>query len=104
MVTFPNTIRVLAICIIALAAIVLGLGAVLYRAAFTTGADSNYLVAVTWRSVFRSVLWPPANFPFLALVSVTCLTAFTAFVFFRAPRVPSTLILFLESGVAYFAG
>jgi hypothetical protein len=104
MVTFPKTIRVLAICIIALAAMVLGLGAVLYRAAFTSGADSNYVMAVTWWSVFRSVLWPPANFPFLALVGVACLTAFTGFVFFRTPRGPSTLILFLESAVAYFAG
>jgi hypothetical protein len=104
MVALPKTVRVGAVCIIASAATCLGLGAILYRAAFATGADSNYMMAVTWWSAFRSALWPPANFPFLTLAGVASLTAFTAFVFFRMPRGLSTLVLFLESGIAYFAG
>jgi hypothetical protein len=104
MVTIPKIVRVPAVCIIASAAISLGVGALLYRAAFATGADSNYLMAMTWWSAFRSVLWPLTKFPLLPLIGVACLTVFTTFVFFRMPRGASALILFLQSAVAYLAG
>jgi hypothetical protein len=104
MVALPKIIRVPAICIMGTATMLLGLGAILYRAAFATGADSNYMMDVTWWSALRSAVWPLTSFPFLPLVGVACLTAFTAFVFFKMPRGPSALILFLQSAIAYFAG
>src|SRR2546430_14782970 len=99
---FPKFIRVSAVCILISTAMLLGHGAILYRASFATGADSNYLMPMTWRLAFRSVIWPPTNIPYVPLVGVAALTIFTAFVFFRMPRAASALILFLQSVVAYF--
>jgi hypothetical protein len=104
MVALGKIVRILAAAIIAVASIFLALGAILYRAAFVTGADSNYMIAVTWWSAFRSVLWPLTNFPVLPLLGVACLSIFTVFVFFRMPRGSSALLLFLQSLIAYFAG
>src|SRR6266403_342404 len=101
MVALGKTVRILAVSIVAMASIFLALGAILYRAAFVTGADSNYMKAVTWWSAFRSVLWPLTNIPVLPLLGVACLTIFTAVVFFRIRRTPSTLLLFLQSVIAY---
>ena len=95
--------RTCAVSIIGTASILLAFGAILYRAAFVTGADSNYTVAVTWWSAVRSVLWPLTNIPVLPLFGVACLAIFTTFVFFRMRRTPSILLLFLQSVIAYFA-
>ena len=104
MVALGKFVRISAVSIIAIASIFLGLGAILYRAAFVTGADSNYMMSVSSWSAFRSVLWPLTNLPVLPLLGVACLTIFTVFVFFRMPRGSSTLLLFLQSLIAYFAG
>jgi hypothetical protein len=104
MAALPQILRASAVCMLTSAASFLGLGAILYRAAFATGADSNYFMPMTWWSAFRSVVWPPTNLPYLPLIGVAALTIFTAFIFFRMPRAPSTLILFLQAVVAYFVG
>lgn len=103
MVAPGKIVRICAVTIIATASILLAIGAILYRAALVTGADSNYTMAMTWWSAFRSVLWPLTNIPVLPLLGVASLSIFTAFVFFRMRRAPSILLLFLQSVIAYFA-
>ena len=103
MAALGKIVRVCAVSVIAAASILLAFGAVLYRAAFVTGAESNYTMAMTWWSAFRSVRWPLTNIPVLPLLGVACLFIFTTFVFFRIRRTPSILLLFLQSVIAYFA-
>jgi hypothetical protein len=101
---FSKRVSIAAHAIIALASFTFALGAVLYRAASITHADSDYTTAVTWWSALTSVMWPPNHLPFRAFIGISVLSAFTAFVFFRLPRAISATVLFLQAAVGYLFG
>src|SRR5580765_1834812 len=101
---FSKPVRFTALTIIAVAAFTFALGAVLNQAAFITKADSDYTVSVTWWSALSSVLRQPSGIPFLALVSIAALAAFTTVTFFRFPRALGVAVLFLQAGVGYLFG
>ncbi len=101
---FGKRVSVTALAIIGLGTLIFALGAVLYRAASVTHADSDYTTVVSWWSALTSVMWPPSRIPFLALTGVAVLAIFTVFVFFRLPRAVSAAVLFLQAAVGYFLG
>src|SRR5258708_7016582 len=101
---FSPTIRVVAFFVIGVAALALALGAILFQAAIVTQAAYDYTVSVTWWSALTSVIWPPSRIPFLLLCGVAVLACFTAFMFFRATRAISVIVLFLMAGVGCLLG
>lgn len=101
---FGKPVSVAAHVIIGLGTLSFALGAVLYRAASVTHADSDYTTSVTWCSALASVLWPPSEFPSFAFAGISVLGAFTALVFFKLPRAVSASVLFLQAAVGYFLG
>jgi hypothetical protein len=80
---------------ISIGGLVLILGALLFQAAYNTGADSDYGIILTWGSAFGSVLWPPSKFPFLMLVGVGIVIAVTSLCFFQLSRGIASILLFL---------
>lgn len=101
---FGKRVSVAALAIVGLATLTFALGAVLYRAASITHADSDYTTVVTWWSAVTRVMWPPSRIPFLALTGIAVLASFTVFVFFRLPRAVSAAVLFLQAVIGYFLG
>lgn len=101
---FRPIIRNVAVLLIGVMTFMLALGAVLYRAASVTGADSDYTIQVSWFSVLTSVLWPPTRMPLLPLAGVVVLGAFAALMFFRAPRFIGAFMLLLQAVVGYYSG
>jgi hypothetical protein len=98
---FNPAIRRLSLALIGFSALTLVLGIILYQAAYTTGAASNYEIAVSWGSAIGSVIWPPTRLPFILLPAVLLLTAFTIVLFFRAPRYVGVIALLLLAAAAY---
>jgi hypothetical protein len=101
---FSPTISCASLCIIAVSTLILGLGAILYQAAFATNAESDYSVLVSWSSALRSVMWPPSWIPFLALLGVLLLGGANVVLFFRLPKGLSVTVLFLEAWAGYVLG
>ena len=101
---FSPIVRCISLLVVGAATLALTLGVILYRAAFITGAASDYTVAVSWPSVLTSVIWPPARLPFLPLLAVLILAGFTVLIFFRASRSVAVITLFLQAVIGYFAG
>ena len=99
-----KTIRLVSFSMIVVAALALTFGAILYQAAFVSGADSDYTVSVTWWSALSCVLFTPSRIPFLALVGGAFLVAFTTFTFFRLPRVIGAIVLLVQATVGFFSG
>lgn len=97
-------IRRLAFSIIVSGSAILVLGVLLYQAAFTTNATSDYTISVSWFSTLASTLWPPSRLPVFLLLSVVLTSAVTGFVFFRIRRAIAFLLLLIEAGVVYWFG
>ncbi len=102
MLLFSRTIRYTALSLIGLASLCLVLGALLYQAAFVTGANSDYSVSVSWSSAFASVLWPPTRLPFLLLLAAFSWSALAYYLFFRVRRGIAATLFFLQAGVVFF--
>jgi hypothetical protein len=101
---FSQTIRYIACSLIGVATLFLALGALLFQAAFVTGAASDYHVPVSWLSALSSAIWPPSWRLFLLLLGVLFLATLTLLIFFRAPRSVGVGVLFLQAGTALYWG
>ena len=100
-------IYILANTLLAIGATALFLGALLLKASYSTGANSDYSVPVSWGSAFASVLWPLYRFPvhYILIATVPVILAWLAF--FHLPRfagVPLLLVQVLVSWKWYQAG
>ena len=97
-------LRFMVYSLLGVGAFSLALGALLYRAAFVTGATSDYQVRVSWFSAVGSAIRSPSWDLFLLVSGVLILAGLTFVIFFRVPRIVSAALLFLFAGIGFYFG